>query len=125
LCGHHHASRIQRIAARGHTGGFYHILTASPVAFPCSARLLRFARDGIHVSSLVPRIDGLVDEGREAVLTGRKAKRYATLGSSRDFLAYVQGRISDNDIVLPYDQAPKSEQQGIPPDRRTSAVRVG
>jgi len=125
LCGHHHASRIQRIAARGHTGGFYHILTASPVAFPCTARLLRFARDGIHVSSLVPRIEGLVDEGREAVLTGRKAKRYATLGSSRDFLAYVQGRASDNDIVLPYDQAPKSEQQGVLADRRVSAIRVG
>jgi 3',5'-cyclic-AMP phosphodiesterase len=125
LCGHHHASRIQRIAARGHTGGFYHILTASPVAFPCTARLLRFARDGIHVSSLHPRLQGLVDEGREAVLNGRKARRYATLGSSRDFLAYVQGRASDNDIVLPYDQAPKSEQLGVRADRRSSAIRVG
>ncbi len=125
LCGHHHASRIQRIAARGHTGGFYHILTASPVAFPCSARLLRFGREGIHVTSLAPRIDGLVDESREAVLSGRKARRYATLGSSRDFLAYVQGRASDNDIMLPYDQAPKSEQKGVRADRRTSAIRVG
>jgi hypothetical protein len=37
----------------------------------------------------------------------------------------VQGRASDNDIVLPYDQAPKSEQQGVRADRRTSAIRVG
>lgn len=125
LCGHHHASRIQRIAARGHSGGFYHVLTSSPVAFPHRARLLRFAADGIHVSSLVPRIPGLVEEGRAAVLTGRKARRYAILGTRRDFLHYVSGRTSDNDVVLPYDQAPKSERRGIIIDRRSSAIRVG
>ncbi len=120
LCGHHHASRIQRIASRGHSGGFYHILTASPVAYPHSGRLLRFAQDGIHVQSLIPEVPGLLDEGRQAVLTGRKARRYATLGSRRDFLGYVRGRSSDNDIVLPYDSAPVCEHLGVAVERRVA-----
>ena len=60
-----------------------------------------------------------------AVLTGRKARRYAMLGASRDFLQYVSGRGSDNDIVLPYEQAPSSEHRGVGMDRRHSAIRVG
>jgi 3',5'-cyclic AMP phosphodiesterase CpdA len=125
LCGHHHASRIQRIASRGHSGGFYHVLTASPVAYPHTARILRFGQAGIHVSTIAPRIDGLVEEGRQAVLTGRKARRYAMLGASRDFLQYVEGRTSDNDILLPYDHAPKAQQAGVSMDRRASSVRLG
>lgn len=121
LCGHHHASRIQRIACRGQTGGFYHILSASPVAFPHTARLLRFSDDGIHVEALRPRISGLVDEGRDAVLLGRKAERYATLGSTRNFLDYVEGRSSDNEVILPYDQAPLAEHLMLRPERRAQA----
>jgi 3',5'-cyclic AMP phosphodiesterase CpdA len=115
LCGHHHASRIQRVLTRGHHGGFYQILTASPVAFPHHARLLRFGPDGIHVETLVPRIDGLLEEGRDAVLYGRKARRYATLGASRTFLEYVQGAPRDNEVVLPYDAAPVLERRGVTP----------
>lgn len=108
LCGHHHASRIQRVASRGQSGGFYHILTASPVSFPHAARVLRFEHEGIHVEMIRPKIDGLIKEGREAVLSGRKARRFETLGSRRSFLEYVAGRSSDNDVVLPYDHAPPS-----------------
>lgn len=113
LCGHHHASRIQRIAARGHAGGFYQILTASPVAFPHHARVLAFRPDGIHVETLRPRIPGVIEAGKEAVMVGRKARRYGTLGSSQSFLQYVEGRPSDNEIVLPYDAAPVAERRGI------------
>lgn len=120
LCGHHHASRIQRIKSRGHSGGFYHVLTASPTAYPHTARLLTFAEDGIHVKTLRPRIEGLVDEGRAAVLSGRKARRFATLGTRRTFLQYVEGRESDNDVVLPYDAAPLSEHVGVAPEQRAA-----
>lgn len=108
LCGHHHASRIQRIAARGQSGGFYHILTSSPVSYPHSARLLRFERDGIHVESVRPRSAELLEAGRLAVQSGRKAQRYESLGSQRTFLQYVAGRSSDNEVVLPYEHAPVS-----------------
>lgn len=124
LCGHHHASRIQRIAARGHSGGFYHILTASPAAFPHHARLLTFRADGIHVETLQPRIPGIVEAGREAVLVGRKARRYATLGSSQTFLQYVEGRPSDNEIILPYDAAPVAERRGISVTNGSRAMAI-
>lgn len=113
LCGHHHASRIQRIMSRGHAGGFYHVVTASPAAFPHHARVLRFAPDGIHVSVLTPRIAGLREEGLQAVLQGRKARRYATLGTDSPFVEYVEGKPSDNHVVLPYDAAPKTEHRGV------------
>lgn len=122
LCGHHHASRIQRINHRGHSGGFYHVLTASPTAYPHTARLLHFGAEGIRVETLRPRIEGLIDEGRDAVLLGRKARRFATLGTRRSFLQYVEGRQSDNDILLPYDAAPVSERHGVAPERRQQAV---
>lgn len=113
LCGHHHASRIQRIASRGHHGGFYHILTSSPAAYPHTARILRFAEDGIHVHTIRPRIEGLLEEGRQAVLFGRKARRFGMLGSNHSFLDYVAGRPQDNDAVLPYDCAPRAEHRGV------------
>jgi len=119
LCGHHHASCIQRVHTRGYHGGFYQILTGSPVAFPHHGRLLRMAPDGIHVRTLVPRIAGLVDEGREAVLYGRKARRYATLGARDSFLEYVHGATSDLQTVLPYDAAPSVGQVGVSPVVRT------
>lgn len=111
LCGHHHASRIQRIAARGQAGGFYHILTASPVSCPNSARVLRFEEDGIHVESIYPRMPGTIEAGREAVMTGRKAQRFEMLGSQRSFLQYVSGRAVDTEGLLPYEEAPLS----VPP----------
>lgn len=108
LCGHHHASRIQRIAARGCYGGFYHILTSSTVSYPCAGRVLRFEREGIHVASIQPRIPRLLEEARDAVMTGRKAQRFELLGSQRTFMQYVSGRAADNDALLPYDHAPVS-----------------
>lgn len=123
LCGHHHASRIQRIAARGSAGGFYHILTASPPSFPHSARLLRFEADGIHVEMLRPQIPGLLEEGRAAILTGRKAQRYGSLGARRSFLQYVAGRATDNEVVLPYEHAPTAERpKHLPSERRQVAL---
>ena len=121
LCGHHHASRIQRIMSRGHTGGFYHVVTASPAAYPHHGRLLRFAPDGIHVSVSTPRIPGLVEVGRQAVLQGRKARRYGTLGAATPFLHYVGGQASDNNVVLPYDAAPKAQHRGVSVSVRQSA----
>lgn len=115
LCGHHHASRIQRVNTRGHHGGFYQILTASPTAYPHQGRILRFAPDGIHVTPMVPRIDGLLEEGREAVLYGRKARRFATLGASGTFLDYVRGGPGDNEVLLPYDAAPVQARTGVTP----------
>lgn len=105
LCGHHHASRIHRIAGRGDSSGFYHILTPSPVAYPHGARLLRFEADALIVQSVRPRIAGVVEAGLEAVMGGRKAQRFGTLGSARSFDDYVAGRASDNDAILPYDAA--------------------
>ncbi|MBI4818975.1 MAG: metallophosphoesterase [Deltaproteobacteria bacterium] len=104
LCGHHHASRIQRIAGRGEGGGFWHVLTASPVAYPHSSRLLRFESDAMIVTSLRPRLDRVTEEGLAAVMSGRKARRYSSLGSSRSFLDYVAGSPQDNDVILPFSQ---------------------
>lgn len=106
LCGHHHASRVHRIAGRGDSSGFYHVLSPSPAAFPHGARLLTFEDDRMIIETLRPRIAGVVDAGREAVQGGRKAQRFETLGWSRPFTDYVEGRTSDNDVVLPYDRAP-------------------
>jgi 3',5'-cyclic AMP phosphodiesterase CpdA len=123
LCGHHHASRIQRIAARGSSGGFYHILTASPVSFPHAARLLTFEHNGIRVETLRPRIAGVIEEGRAAILTGRKAQRYGALGARRSFLQYVAGRTADNDVMLPYAHAPVSVRpQQLSSERRVAAA---
>lgn len=123
LCGHHHASRIQRVASRGQSGGFYHILTASPVSFPHAGRILRFERDGIHVESIRPRAAGILEEGREAVMTGRKAQRYGALGSQRTFLQYVAGRGVDNDVVLPYAHGPVSIlPRSVEVERRQAAI---
>ncbi|MCC7383090.1 MAG: metallophosphoesterase [Deltaproteobacteria bacterium] len=105
LCGHHHASRIHRIAGRGDSAGFYHILTPSPAAYPLAARLITFEQNAMIVRSVRPRIPGAVDIALGAVLGGRKAKRFETLGNARGFSDYVAGRASDNDAILPYDRA--------------------
>lgn len=105
LCGHHHASRIHRIAGRGASGGFYHILTASPVAYPHAARVLRFEDDALVVSSLRPRLPGVMEQGLEAVLGGRKARRFEMLGTTWKFSEYVAGSADDNDVTLPYTPA--------------------
>ena len=101
LCGHHHASRIQRVGGRGHAGGFFHVQTASPIAYPHTSRLLRFTESALHVTPLVPRIPGLLEEGAEWVRTGRKARRYAQLGAEQPFLRYLSGGPEDAEIVLP------------------------
>jgi 3',5'-cyclic AMP phosphodiesterase CpdA len=121
LCGHHHASRIQRIACRGQSGGFYHVVSPSPAAFPCTARLLRFGEVGIEVEALRPRIVGLAEESREAVLDGRKARRFATLGAGRSFLEYVEGRAADNAAFLPYHGFVESRRDRTP-ERRAAAT---
>lgn len=102
LCGHHHASRIQRIGGRVKSTGFYHILTASPVAYPHQARAITFDADGIWIEPMTPRIPGLIEEGAAAVLTGRKAQRYGLLNAGRPFLEYLSGREKDNRVFLPY-----------------------
>lgn len=107
LCGHHHASRIQRVRGRGHSGGFYHLQTASPVAYPHSARLLKFTKNELRVTSLRPRMPGLLEEGAHWVQTGRKSRRYEQLGASQPFLEYIAGAQSDNDVVLRLDPVPQ------------------
>lgn len=102
LCGHHHASRIDHVGAHSPGGGFYHVVTPSPVAFPHGARLLSFDDEAMHVTSLRPRIPGVLEAGREAVMTGRKASRFAAIGGADEFVAYVAGRPEDNDVVLPH-----------------------
>jgi len=102
LCGHHHASRIQRIGGRVKTTGFYHILTASPVAYPHTSRWLTFDDEGLWIEPLWPRVEGLFEEGAAAVVTGRKAQRYALLNASRGFLDYLAGKDRDNRVFLPY-----------------------
>ncbi len=116
LCGHHHASRIQRVQGRGRSGGYYHILTASPIAYPHVARWLRFTGDALVVTPLVPRLPGLIEEGAAWVQTGRKAQRYAQLGSSRPFLEYLRGGDEDTAVVLPFET-------GRRPHRAASRVR--
>lgn len=102
LCGHHHASRIQRMG-RPTRHGFYHVMTASPVSFPHTSRILHVRPDGIEVEPLLPRLEGLVAQGAEAVITGRKAERYPLLGSRRPFLSYLEGKTQDNRTWLPTD----------------------
>ncbi|MGF1510484.1 MAG: metallophosphoesterase family protein [Myxococcota bacterium] len=104
LCGHHHASRIQRIG-RPHRAGFYHILTSSPVAYPHYARILHVETDGIRVEALHPRLVGLPELGRQAVLTGRKAQRFEQQrhASQASFLAYLVGSALDEAAFLPHD----------------------
>ena len=114
LCGHHHASRIQRVRGRGHSGGFYHLQTSSPAAYPHSARLLRFTESQLQVSSLRPRIQGLIEEGASWVQTGRKSARYEQLGATQPFLTYLSGVESDNDVILDLEGR-------VPPLRRVSA----
>lgn len=120
LCGHHHASRVHRIAGRGDSAGFYHVLSPSPAAFPHGARLLRFEEDRMVIETLRPRIAGLIEVGREAVQGGRKAQRYETLGWARPFTDYVEGRAADNDVVLPYDRAPAhaARSESVAEERR-------
>ena len=79
LCGHHHASRIQRVRGRGRSGGFYHLQTASPVAYPHTSRLLRFTDEALHIEPLTPRLPNLLEDGAAAVKTGRKSRRYQQL----------------------------------------------
>jgi 3',5'-cyclic-AMP phosphodiesterase len=102
LCGHHHASRIDRIAGRGGQDGFYHILTPSSAAFPHGGRILSFEEDALVVETIEPRIEGLMTDGMKAVQGGRKARRFATLGTDGSFIEYVGGRESDKFARLPY-----------------------
>jgi 3',5'-cyclic AMP phosphodiesterase CpdA len=102
LCGHHHASRIQRIGRR--YSGFYHILTASPVAYPHFGRVLHVEPDGIRVEALVPRLVGLPEAGRQAVVTGRKAQRFGQfMGQHGGFLEYLVGTERDKAAFLPHE----------------------
>lgn len=122
LCGHHHASRVHRIAGRGQGGGFYHILTPSPVAYPAAGRLLRFEEDGMVIETIHPRLEGVESQSLEAVMSGRKAQRYELLGTQRSFTEYVSGRDSDNFAVLPYS-GPRTKgvyDSGL--ERRMSSV---
>lgn len=102
LCGHHHASRIQRVGRPGRSG-FYHVLTSSPVAFPHSARILHVEDDGVRVEPLTPRLPGLVEAGTEAVFGGRKARRFQQIDPDLSLLGYLQGSPADNATFLPHD----------------------
>ena len=115
LCGHHHASRIDRIAGRGDSGGFYHVLTPSPAAFPHAARLIAFHEHTMVIESIRPRCIEVVDQGQRAVQGGRKARRFSTLGSARAFSSYVGGRPEDNDAILPYNPTLRPSQAPPPP----------
>ena len=120
LCGHHHGSRIQRIAGRGDSAGFYHVVTPSPVAYPHGVRVLDFGPTAMTVETLVPTLPGVMELGRAAVETGRKAERFATLGTQRAFHDYVRGRDSDNDVILPY-AGPPSPRASSNVERRATA----
>ena len=115
LCGHHHASRICRVASRGRSGGFYQIVTSSPVAFPHTARLIEVCADGLRIAPLVPRVARLHAEGKKAVLTGRKAQRYRVFGDEEAFLGYLAGNERDNDVFLPHHHR-------LPPKRALQAA---
>jgi 3',5'-cyclic AMP phosphodiesterase CpdA len=110
LCGHHHGSRVDRLASRGHSGGFYQILSPSASAFPHGARVLRFGPNGLQLDRIRPTIPGLLDEGARAVVTGGKAALFARFGSASDVLPYVRGRSIDNQVFLPYHAAPRSHR---------------
>ena len=51
---------------------------------------------------LRPTLPGIIEEGAEAVMGGRKARRFSILGSAGSFSEYVHGRLTDNDVHLPY-----------------------
>lgn len=106
LCGHHHACRIQRVRGRGRSGGFYHLQTASPVAYPHTSRLLRFTEQSLTIEPLTPRLPGLLEEGAQWVVTGRKSRRYTQLGAEQPFLRYLSGGETDNRVVLPLEPRP-------------------
>lgn len=122
LCGHHHASRIQRVGGRGRSGGFHHVLTASPIAFPHYARWLRFTDASLVISPLLPRIEGLLKEGAEWIMTGRKARRFAALGDERTFLEYLSGDAQDTHIEIPLDGGTPSLRTDTPASRLTDEV---
>ena len=105
LCGHHHAHRITPVLGPSGTAtdGFYQVLTGSPVAFPHSARMLTFHDDALEIETIRPRDATIVEEGRQAVLLGRKAQRFAELGASTSFLTYLEGSETDNHAVMAYD----------------------
>ena len=107
LCGHHHAHRITPVWAptgrsRSADPAFHQIMTGSPVAYPHTARVLTFYEDGFEVETVRSRVDGVIEEGRQAVLQGRKALRFAEIGASDAFLTYLEGTVDDNDVRLPY-----------------------
>ncbi len=102
LCGHHHAARITRIGGRGASGGFYHVLTPSPAAYPCFARTLRFEEERVVVEAIRPRLPGMHEAAAQAVLGGRKARRFQILGSTGSFVDYVGGRPQDVSALLPH-----------------------
>ncbi len=102
LCGHHHAHRITAVKSGPLTTGFYQVLTASPVAFPHSARVLTFEDQAMIVETVRPRDPSILTEGREAVLLGRKAQRFAEMGASDAFLGYLEGEEGDHAVRLPY-----------------------
>ena len=101
LCGHHHAHKITPVTQAGRFS-FHQVMTGSPVAFPHAARVLTFEAEGLRIETLRPRDPSIVDEGRQAVLKGRKAVRFAELGASDQFLGYLEGSLTDNDVVLSY-----------------------
>ena len=104
LCGHHHAHRITPISQPGRFG-FYQIMTGSPLAFPHAARLLTFTASGLEVETVRPSSPSVIEEGRQAVLLGRKARRFAELGISSQFLSYLEGSATDNNVVLPHSKS--------------------
>ncbi|MEO1336684.1 MAG: metallophosphoesterase [Myxococcota bacterium] len=113
LCGHHHAHRITTVDTGEHP--FYQVMTGSPVAFPHSARVLTFEHDAMCVETIRPRDTSVLEEGRQAVLLGRKAQRFTELGIFDEFLGYLEGDASESEVILPYTHAE--------PDRRAiSAV---
>ena len=122
LCGHHHASRIDRIAGRGGEDGFYHILTPSSAAFPHGGRILSFEEDALVVETIEPRIDGLMEEGMNAVLGGRKARRFAGLNIEGSFIEYVGGRERDKYARLPYRMKRAERMETVWRAERSEAV---
>lgn len=112
LCGHHHAHRITRVDGVDPGHGFYQVLTASPVAFPHSARVLTFDDEGLHVETIRPRDPTIVEEGRQAVLLGRKARRFEALGLAPAFLPYLEGEPTDNDVWLHHQRDERTPSAG-------------
>lgn len=110
LCGHHHACRIQPVAT-GVGSPFHQVMTASPVSFPHTARLIHVQPDRITIEPLTPRLEGLRAQGEAAVQTGRKAQRYPQLQSPLPFLRYLEGEPSDLRGTL-YGPGPRGAARG-------------